>query len=218
MPKCDCFKLINFSHFTVTITLDEDSSKKDDLKFNKQSNLVRDADEAANKYKGHGFPYNLCVRGKETFSSGRAYWEVGLKQARVPPKKSWLIGVAKASCTISDKNSDFTPSNGFWFLCSEPENGLYINTEPKISLQLDTALECVGVLLDFDNSKLSFYDATDKVHLLTMRPNFGGSVVPLFNPGIGDKSPLQIINPQVKTQNEPGGSASVLANDANQQA
>lgn len=179
--------------------LDKDNCKKDNLIFNMEGDLVRDRDEAANKYKGHGFPYNLCVRGKETFSSGRAYWEVGLKKENVEPKKSWLIGVAKASSIIRDKMSDFTPSNGFWFLCSDPENGLHVNTEPEISLLVDTAPERVGVLLDYDNSKLSFYIGTDKVHLLTMKINFKDAVVPLFNPGIGDKSPLQIIKPQVKT-------------------
>ncbi|XP_060773088.1 butyrophilin subfamily 1 member A1-like isoform X2 [Neoarius graeffei] len=187
----------------VVIMLDKDNCKKDDLIFNMEGDLVRDRDEASNKYKGHGFPYNLCVHGKETFSSGRAYWEVGLKKENVEPKKSWLIGVAKTSSIIRDKMSDFdfTPSNGFWFLRSDPENGLHVNTEPELSLLVDTAPERVGVLLDYDNSKLSFYIGTDKVHLLTMKINFKDAVVPLFNPGIGDKSPLQIIKPQVK--NEP---------------
>ncbi|XP_027013862.2 butyrophilin subfamily 2 member A2-like [Tachysurus fulvidraco] len=189
----------------AAIRFDVENCNKDYLKFNTQGDTVRDADAAAAVYKGPGFPYGLCVHGRERFCSGRVYWEVGLKQANVPPKKSWLIGVAKASYTLSDKHYDksyFTPSNGFWFLCLDQENGLHVNSEPEISPTVNTTLESVGVLLDFDKKELSFYSATDGVHLLTMKIDFKEEVVPLFNPGIGDNAPLQIINPQVKSQNE----------------
>ncbi|KAK3523483.1 hypothetical protein QTP86_033982 [Hemibagrus guttatus] len=102
----------------VAITLDKENCNED-LIFNNEGNVVRD--KAADEYKGPGFPYELCVRGRESFHSGRVYWEVGLIQANVPPKKSWLIGVAKASYIISDKEDHFTPENGFWFLCSAPK-------------------------------------------------------------------------------------------------
>ncbi|KAK2865811.1 hypothetical protein Q7C36_001867 [Tachysurus vachellii] len=193
----------------VTIRFDEENCNKDYLRFNPQGDTVRDFGAAADEYKGRGFPYGLCVRGRERFCSGRVYWEVRLKLANVPPKKSWLIGVAKASYTLSDEKSYFTPSNGFWFLCLDPENGLHVNTEPEISPTENTTLESVGVLLDFDKRELSFYNATDGVHLLTMKTDFKEDVVPLFNPGIGDNAPLQIINPQVKTQNEAEVNASV---------
>lgn len=201
----------------MTITLDVDNCKKDCLKIT-SAGLVRDTDQAAIMHKGRGFPYELCVRGRETFMSGCAYWEVGLKQPNVPVKTSWLIGVAKASSTISQEESDFTPLNGFWFLCSEPQKGLHVNTTPKISLPVNMTPECVGVLLDYNKKVLSFYNATDGVHLVTMRPDFQGAIVPLFNPGIGDDAPLRIINPEVKTQNEHVKSASDQAGDANQHA
>lgn len=219
MLKCNCFNtLIHFSHFTVTITLDKENCNKDYLRFTPQGNAVRDAEEAANKYEGHGFPYELCVRGRDVFRSGRSYWEVGLKITNVPPKKSWLIGVAKDSNRTSDKKSDFTPSNGFWFLCSDPVKGLCVNTEPEISLPENTTPECIGVLLDFDNSKLSFYNVhpNDCAHLFTMFIDFQGGIVPLFNPGIGEIAPLKIIDLQDKIQNEPGGSASAQLSSANQ--
>lgn len=194
----------------MTITLNREDCIKDYLLFNSQGDLVRDADAAAIEYKEHGFPYELCVHGTSEYSSGRVYWEVALKQKNVPLKKSWLIGVAKASYTRSKEKSHFTPLNGFWFLCSDPDHGLYVNTEPEISLPVNTTPELVGVLLDFTKKELAFYNATDGVCLFSMRidslNNF--PVVPLFNPGIGDNSPLKIINPEVKTLNEPDGNAS----------
>ncbi|TSL54337.1 Butyrophilin subfamily 1 member A1 [Bagarius yarrelli] len=186
----------------IPIKLDMSKCKKDYLAFNPDADAVRDTDEAAEKYSPDGFPYELCVSGRNTFSSGRVYWEVELKKPNVPPKKSWLVGVAKASYTISDKKSDLTPFNGFWFLCSDPKNGLHVNTEPEFSPILNKTVECVGVLLDFERNELSFYSATDGVHLFTMIIKFPEEVVPLFNPGLGDKAPLQIINPKVKTSNE----------------
>lgn len=177
---------------------------------------MRDANKAADKYKGCGFPYELCVHGRDKFHSRRAYWEVELKQANVPPKKSWLIGVAKASYTISDKKSDLTASNGFWFLCSDPENGLHVNTIPEISVQVNKTLECVGVLLDCDKGELTFFNITDGACLITMRANFPEDIVPLFNPGMGDKAPLKIINPQVYTQNKSSRSDSAQGSDTNQ--
>ncbi|KAI5607346.1 butyrophilin subfamily 2 member A2-like isoform X2, partial [Silurus asotus] len=179
---------------SVNIILDKESCKKEFLSFNKQNDAVRDNDEAANIYKGSGFPYELCVHGRNKFSSGRAYWEVGLKQTNVPCKKSWLIGVAKASYTISNNKEDFSPGKGFWFLCSDPENGLHVNTEPEIVLPENITPESIGVLLDFSKSELSFYNVTESAHIFTMKikRNSQEELVPLFNPGIGDKAPLKI--------------------------
>ncbi|KAI5088008.1 butyrophilin subfamily 2 member A2-like isoform X1, partial [Silurus meridionalis] len=178
----------------LNIILDKESCKKEFLSFNKQDDAVRDNDEAAKIYKGFGFPYELCVHGRNKFSSGRAYWEVGLKQTNVPCKKSWLIGVAKASYTISNNKEDFSPGKGFWFLCSDPENGLHVNTEPEIVLPKNITPESIGVLLDFSKSELSFYNVTDSAHIFTMKikRNSQEELVPLFNPGIGDKAPLKI--------------------------
>ncbi|KAF4071392.1 hypothetical protein AMELA_G00272710 [Ameiurus melas] len=87
----------------VTIKLDMENCNKHYLKFNSQGDMVRDAPEAAVEYGGHGFPYELCVRGRDVLRSGRSYWEVGLKITNVPPTKSWLIGVTKASNPINDQ-------------------------------------------------------------------------------------------------------------------
>lgn len=198
----------------MTITLDQENCKKGDLHFTTQGDAVRDKVMDAEKYE-KCFPYDLCVCGKEKFCSGRAYWEVGLKPAKVPPKKSWLIGVAKAQCIISDEKGDYTHSKGFHFLYSDSENCVRVNTVPEMSFLLNTPLERVGVLLDFDRRELAFYNATDGVCLATMKTNFHGDIVPLFNPGIGDEAPLKIMNPQAQTQNQAGSSAGAQAGDAN---
>ncbi len=87
-----------------------------------------------------------------------------------------------------------TPSNGYWFLCLEGQNGIRTNTDPPVILSLTLRPKRLGVLLDYDNGQLSFYNVTERKHLLTISSRFSGSVVPLFNPGAGDKSALIILD------------------------
>ncbi|XP_036439700.1 butyrophilin subfamily 1 member A1-like isoform X2 [Colossoma macropomum] len=202
----------------VSITLDS-TNICPDLVIIPNRNMVRDRASAADNHKGPGFPYYLSVCGIKGLSSGCAYWEVKLTAAQIKPKQSWLIGVTKAAHYLSNDKSDLTPSKGFWFLCSDEQTGLHINTEPEISLPVNSRLEVVGVLLHYEKGELSFYNAKEGVHLFTMKTKFQGEIVPLFNPGIGDEAPLTIINlPESSTQrngaSESAESASPQANVA----
>uniref|UniRef100_A0A8C1NCV8 B30.2/SPRY domain-containing protein n=1 Tax=Cyprinus carpio TaxID=7962 RepID=A0A8C1NCV8_CYPCA len=145
------------------------------------------------KYTGEAFPYKLYAFGAQKYSSGRCYWEVGLVQKKVP-KNYWLIGVVKEGSVASRDRSALTPSSGFWFLCSEGQNGFYTSTDQSVKLSLTPRPERLGVLLDYDDGQLSFYNVTERKHLLTISCRFSGSVVPLFNPGAGDQSPITILH------------------------
>ncbi|XP_051756046.1 erythroid membrane-associated protein-like isoform X5 [Ctenopharyngodon idella] len=164
-----------------------------DLRVSKDCKIVRDVRDY--NYTGEGFPYELCAFGAQRFTSGRHYWEVSLAREDTPPKNYWLIGVVKHGSFRSKDKSALTPSNGFWFLCSDGPNGLYINSDPPVKLSLTPRPERLGVLLDYDDGQLSFYNVKERKHLLTMSTRFTGSViVPLFNPGVGDESPLKILD------------------------
>ncbi|XP_048039404.1 E3 ubiquitin-protein ligase TRIM39-like [Megalobrama amblycephala] len=145
------------------------------------------------KHNIKGFKYNLCVFGAQRFTSGRHYWEVSLAQEDTDPKNCWLIGVVRHKRNRS-KDKSLTPSNGFWFLCSDGPNGFYTNSDPPVKLSLTPRPERLGVLLDYDGGQLSFYNVKEKKHLLTMSTRFTGSVAPLFNPGVGDQSSLTILD------------------------
>ncbi|XP_066517022.1 butyrophilin subfamily 1 member A1-like [Hoplias malabaricus] len=162
------------------------------LKLTPDGSRIRD--NFPENYKVHGFPYTLCICGVNKFTSGRAYWEVGLKLADIQTKESWLIGVTTDPnlSQLSNNKTDLTPSKGFWFLCSDGENGFHVNTEPEICFSVDPRPETVGVLLDYEKGELSFYNAKEGLKLFTMKTRFQGAIVPLFNPGIGDKAPLTI--------------------------
>ncbi|KAK7177253.1 hypothetical protein R3I93_001292 [Phoxinus phoxinus] len=171
----------------VQITIDRERSHPD-LRVTKDCKIMREA--PGYKHTGEGFPYELCALGTQRFTSGRHYWEVSFTQKDTPPKHYWLIGVAKHD------RSDLTPSSGSWFLCSDGDNGFYINSDTPVKLPptLTPRPEQLGVLLDYDLGLLSFYNVKERKHLLTMSTRFTGPVVPLFNPGVGDPSPLVILD------------------------
>ncbi len=154
--------------------------------------MVRDSPEY--NHTGDGFPYELCASGDQRFTSGRHYWEVKLVQDNIPPKIYWIIGVMKEGSLTSRDRSALTPSAGYWFLCSDGPNGFYTNSVTPVKLSLTPRPERLGVLLDYDNGQLSFYNVTERKHLLTISSRFSGSVVPLFNPGVGELSPITILD------------------------
>ncbi|XP_039506268.1 butyrophilin subfamily 1 member A1-like isoform X2 [Pimephales promelas] len=179
----------------VQITIDPEHSHPD-LKVSEDCKKVRDAEEY--KHTGEGFPYELCAVGAQRYKSGRRYWEVELAREHTPTKNYWLIGVTKHGNVRVKDRSAVTPSNGYWFLCSDGPNGFYISSDPKcdpsVSLSLTPRPERLGVLLDYGKGQLSFYNVKERKHVLTMKIRFPGAVSPLFNPGVGDQSPLIILD------------------------
>uniref|UniRef100_A0A673KIE9 Butyrophilin subfamily 1 member A1-like n=1 Tax=Sinocyclocheilus rhinocerous TaxID=307959 RepID=A0A673KIE9_9TELE len=163
-----------------------------DLKVSKDCKTVRDSEDY--QHTGEGFPFQLCAFGAQRFTSGRHYWEVELAHSPNPPKNFWIIGVVKHGHFTARDRSALTPSNGFWFLCSDGPHGFYTNTEPSIRFSLTPRPERLGVLFDYDDGLLSFYNVKESTHLLTISSRFSESVVPLFNPGAGDPSPLRILD------------------------
>ncbi|XP_026114746.1 butyrophilin subfamily 2 member A1-like isoform X2 [Carassius auratus] len=164
----------------VEITIDRKHSHPR-LIVSEDSKMVKDP--PGYKHTLEVFPYPLHAFGAQRFSSGRHYWEVELKQANSPPKNFWIIGVEERNLTKRKR-----------FLCSDGPRGFYTNTDPPVKLSLTPRPERLGVLLDYDHGQLSFYNVTERKHLLTISSRFSGSVVPLFNPGVGDQSLLTILD------------------------
>uniref|UniRef100_A0A3B3VI17 Ig-like domain-containing protein n=1 Tax=Poecilia latipinna TaxID=48699 RepID=A0A3B3VI17_9TELE len=126
-----------------------------------------------------------AVRGSPGFSSGRHYWEVSLANTDIDLKKSWWIGVTDKHEIPHDASFPPTTKNGFWFLssCPNQEDTVQFNTEPETFIYVQSNPKTVGVYLNFDNRKISFYNVEEKCLIGSLAAKFTGELFPLFNPG-----------------------------------
>ncbi|XP_072574779.1 nuclear factor 7, brain-like isoform X2 [Paramormyrops kingsleyae] len=138
------------------------------------------------------FDHVVNVLGKESFSSGRHYWEVEVKH-----KTDWTLGVAKG--TVSRKGTLLIrPDAGFWTIILK--DGMYkANSESPVLLSLRETPQKVGVYVDYGRGQVSFYSVDSRTHVFSFSGyNFTEELHPLLRPGLNDDgkntSPL-IITP-----------------------
>ncbi|XP_053300182.1 E3 ubiquitin-protein ligase TRIM39 [Pleuronectes platessa] len=117
------------------------------------------------------------VLAKESFGSGRCYWEV-----EVGEKLEWSLGVVKKSINRKGK---FTvcPANGFWTLSLRAGGQFVANTSPITPLALEPKPRKVGVFVDYPAGRVSFYCAESGVHIHTFTDTFTDRLHPFFGPG-----------------------------------
>ncbi|XP_062372426.1 butyrophilin subfamily 3 member A3 [Sardina pilchardus] len=143
--------------------------------------------------------YDLCVLVNPGFTSGQHYWEVGLKRDGTPVKNSWWVGVATDSAVQSMREQKSMPTSGLWCLYSDNKHGVHTKSGSSHYISMASRPEVLGIFLDYDNGRLSFYDTKLKRHLVTIKSNFRETVYPLFNPSKGDKAVLDILSLPVAT-------------------
>ncbi|XP_072302031.1 E3 ubiquitin-protein ligase TRIM47 [Eucyclogobius newberryi] len=126
------------------------------------------------------------VLASAMYSSGQHYWEVDVRDKGV-----WYLGVT-TECSNRKGFVNLTPSSGYWSLCLQDR--LYANGEDGRILVADYwNSPRVGVFLDYDNGRLSFYDAVTMKRLYMFNTCFEEPVCPFFSPGKNDPgSRLQI--------------------------
>ncbi|XP_073714021.1 butyrophilin subfamily 1 member A1-like [Misgurnus anguillicaudatus] len=148
--------------YAVNVTLDPDSAHPDlivsddgkQVRYEKQSRTVKDEDQKSN----NKFDKELCVLGNEGFTSGCFYYEVQVKGLSV-----WFVGVARES--VKRKEVIWlNPENGFWMAGLR---GGYRASEgsSSVSLPLSVAPQRVGVFVDYEEGRVSFYDVESMCHI-----------------------------------------------------
>ncbi|XP_029440174.1 butyrophilin subfamily 1 member A1-like [Rhinatrema bivittatum] len=166
--------------YAVDVTLDPETAHPE-LVLSEDGKSVRHRDTRQNRPDSpQRFDSYRCVLGCEGFTSGRHYWEVDVRD-----KTEWALGVCKDSVK---RKGVITPSpqNGYWLLWLLHEGQYWAFTSLETELLLSVRLQAVGILLDYEAGKVSFYDAKEKCHLFTFRDIFQGTLRPFLYPGLGD--------------------------------
>ncbi|XP_038577682.1 zinc-binding protein A33-like [Micropterus salmoides] len=131
------------------------------------------------------------VLGKQSFSSGRFYYEV-----RVKEKTKWDFGVVKESINRKGKITK-SHDSGFWILSARKGNEYKARGGHDVPLSPTRRPERVGVFVDYEEGLVSFYDANVADLIFSFTDcRFTERLYPFFRPSHTrvDSAPL-IISP-----------------------
>ncbi|XP_034541883.1 E3 ubiquitin-protein ligase TRIM21-like [Notolabrus celidotus] len=152
MKKLFEAELKRVQQYEVDLTLDPDTAHPN-LILSDDGKQVHHRDVRRNLPKNpERFSNYIIVIAKQSFSSGRFYFEVQVKG-----KVGWGLGVARES--INRKGDiTLTPQKGFWTIWLRNENEYRALADPPVDLSLQSDPEKVGVFVDYEEGLLSFYD------------------------------------------------------------
>ncbi|XP_044198518.1 E3 ubiquitin-protein ligase TRIM21-like [Thunnus albacares] len=127
------------------------------------------------------FSPSPCVLGKQSFSSGRFYFEVQVKR-----KTEWDLGVARESINRKGKIT-VRPLNGYWTIVMRNGNEYKGGNYPSVRLSLQSQPQKVGVFVDYKEGLVSFYDVDAAALIYSFTGcSFTEKLYPYFCPGPND--------------------------------
>ncbi|CAL8284760.1 unnamed protein product [Arctogadus glacialis] len=158
MKKPRDAELKRVQQYEVDVTLDPDSAAPQ-LILSEDGKQVHDGGvRKVLPYNPKRFKNYMFVLTRQSFSSGRFYFEVQVKD-----KTAWWLGVARES--IDRKGlTEWAPEMGYWTL-SYNNDVLVFRDNPSVRLPLRAELQKVGVFVDYDEGLVSFYDVEARVHI-----------------------------------------------------
>ncbi|KAM4629367.1 E3 ubiquitin-protein ligase TRIM39-like [Polymixia lowei] len=186
-------ELRRIQQYAVDVTLDPDTAHpnlilSEDVKQVHHGDIRKNLPNNPERF----FPH-VSVLGKQSFSSGRFYYEVEVKE-----KTRWFLGVVRESINRKELIT-LEPVNGCWTISLW--NGEYNTTNDQtVLLSLKEKPQIVGVFVDYEEGLVSFYDVEAKAHIYSFTDcTFTEKLFPFFYPGLnydGRNSAPLIILPQ----------------------
>uniref|UniRef100_A0A3B5ML91 Uncharacterized protein n=1 Tax=Xiphophorus couchianus TaxID=32473 RepID=A0A3B5ML91_9TELE len=191
---CARIELARVRLYVVDVTLDPNTANpylvmSDDGKTVRCSDVTQVLPDKPERLSAFG------ILGKQSFSSGRFYYEVEVKG-----KTKWELGVVQESIDRKGENA-ICPENGYWAVWLRNSHYRAL-TGPSVPLVLVSEPQKVGVFVDYDEGLVSFYDA-EAAHLIFSFTscNFSEKLYPYFSPCPSDGgknsyySPLLLLPP-----------------------
>uniref|UniRef100_A0A3P9C0Z3 Uncharacterized protein n=1 Tax=Maylandia zebra TaxID=106582 RepID=A0A3P9C0Z3_9CICH len=131
-------------------------------------------------YEGTRFSKFVCVLGKQSFSSGRFYFEVQIKYMT-----KWILGVVRESVNRKEAITP-SPDEGYWTV-AEHKNICVALDKPQVCLSLQSVPEKVGVFVDYEEGLVSFHNVDHATLIYSFTGcSFMEKLCPLFYPGVND--------------------------------
>ncbi|XP_030283017.1 pyrin-like [Sparus aurata] len=174
-------ELKRVQQYAVNVTLDPDTAHpklilSDDGKQVKHRDVKKKLPDNPER-----FDTCHCVLSKQSFSSGRFYYAVKVKE-----KTKWDLGVARES--IKRKGPiTLTPQDGYWTICLRNEGEYKAGADPPVTISLKCRPEKVGVFVDFEEGLVSFYDVDAASFIYSFTGCcFTQKLYPYFSPSPND--------------------------------
>ncbi|XP_061570894.1 pyrin-like [Cololabis saira] len=169
-------KLNRIQQFAVDVTLDPDTAHAS-LILSDNRKQVHCGDKQQNLPDNPGrFNSAANVLGKQSFSSGKFYFEVQVKG-----KTGWDLGVVKESI---DRKGSITasPESGHWTICLRKGDKYKAHA---LNLSVNTPPSKVGVFVDYEKGSVFFYntDSAEVIHRFT-NCSFREKLYPFFSPSV----------------------------------
>ncbi|XP_078138106.1 E3 ubiquitin-protein ligase TRIM21-like isoform X6 [Centroberyx gerrardi] len=174
-------ELKRIQQYAVDVTLDPDTAYPS-LILSDDGKQVNCGDVKKNLPENpERFSVCPCVFGKQSFSSGRFYYEVQVKG-----KTDWDLGVARGSINRKGKIT-LSPNNGYWTVCLRNGDEYKASAGPSVVLSLKSKPQKVGVFVDYEEGLVSFYDVDAAALIYSFTGcTFTEKLYPYFCPGNND--------------------------------
>ncbi|XP_051236994.1 E3 ubiquitin-protein ligase TRIM21-like [Dicentrarchus labrax] len=197
MKKLIEVELKRVQQYAVDVTLDPDTAHPD-LILSDDGKEVYDSDIKKN-LPDNPERFDSCtnVLAKQSFSSGRFYYE-----AQVKGKTEWDLGVVRESINRKGQIT-LSPQNGYWTIWLRNETEYKALAGPSVCLSLQSQPEKVGVFVDYEEGLVSFYDVDAAALIYSFTGcSFTEKLYPYFGPGLndGENSAPLIISPVNHTE------------------
>ncbi|XP_007173541.1 butyrophilin-like protein 9 isoform X1 [Balaenoptera acutorostrata] len=128
------------------------------------------------------FSGQMCVLSRERFSTGRHYWEV-----HVGRRSRWFLGACLAAVPRAGQ-ARLSPAGGYWVMGLWNGCEYFVLDPHRVALTVRVPPRCVGILLDCEAGKLSFFNVSNGSHIFTFTDTFSGTLCAYFRPRAHDGS------------------------------
>ncbi|XP_072232445.1 E3 ubiquitin-protein ligase TRIM39-like isoform X2 [Leuresthes tenuis] len=139
-----------------------------------------------------GLEENTFVAATQGLTTGRHYWEVGVKE-----KSNWTLGVTSGTLKKGEPITP-CPENGMWTISHSDGENYFALTQKPSPLTLSPRPQRVGVFVDYEEGQVSFFNAEAQTYIFSFTEcNFTSKVYPVFDPclaaGQKEAAPLKLM-------------------------